>query len=334
MIRPKIICLTPVKNEAWILERFLKLASLWADYIIIADQISTDNSREIAEKFEKVILVSNSSEEFNEPERQKLLLTEARKIEGPKLLITLDADECFTPNYSMSPEWNTLLNAEPGTIFRFNLYNLQADMKTMWADLHTYPLAYMDNGADHYGPKIDSFRIPMPNESKTIILKEIAIMHYSDTDWERYMSKHRYYNCYKRILNPESFAIDQFRDYHIWFFMPKERYESIPIEWIESYEKLGIDMTSICIIPKRYWDLDILNFFDKYGTSFFKKVYIWNVNWTEIAKLHNKTNPEIYKDPRNKLYKKIHTYLWITQTKSKKAIIRFIDWNIKILLRY
>ena len=36
----KIICLTPVKNEGWILERFLKCTSLWADYIIIADQSS------------------------------------------------------------------------------------------------------------------------------------------------------------------------------------------------------------------------------------------------------------------------------------------------------
>ena len=31
--RPKIICLTPVKNEEWILRRFLRLASLWADHI-------------------------------------------------------------------------------------------------------------------------------------------------------------------------------------------------------------------------------------------------------------------------------------------------------------
>ncbi|GAG56902.1 unnamed protein product, partial [marine sediment metagenome] len=51
MKRPKIICLTPVKNEAWILDNFIKCASLWADHIIIADQDSTDDARKIAKKY-------------------------------------------------------------------------------------------------------------------------------------------------------------------------------------------------------------------------------------------------------------------------------------------
>ena len=78
MLKPTVICLTPVKNEAWILERFLRCASLWADYIIIADQGSDDGSVEIATRFPKVILVENPSSIFNEPERQKLLLEAAR----------------------------------------------------------------------------------------------------------------------------------------------------------------------------------------------------------------------------------------------------------------
>ena len=36
--KPTVVCLTPVKNEAWILDRFLKCAGLWAEHIIIADQ--------------------------------------------------------------------------------------------------------------------------------------------------------------------------------------------------------------------------------------------------------------------------------------------------------
>ncbi len=51
--KPLLICLTPIKNEAWILDRFLKCASLWADYIIIADQQSTDSSIEIAKNILK-----------------------------------------------------------------------------------------------------------------------------------------------------------------------------------------------------------------------------------------------------------------------------------------
>ena len=40
--KPLLIDLTPVFNEAWVLPAFLKATSLWADYIIIADQMSTD----------------------------------------------------------------------------------------------------------------------------------------------------------------------------------------------------------------------------------------------------------------------------------------------------
>jgi hypothetical protein len=107
MERPKLICLTPVLNEAWILERFLKCTSLWADHIIIADQRSTDGSREIARRCPKVTLIDNRSEVFNEPERQQMLLAEARRIPGAKILLALDADEFLTANFLTSPEWET-----------------------------------------------------------------------------------------------------------------------------------------------------------------------------------------------------------------------------------
>ena len=41
---PKIIVVTPIKNEDWILDRFLSVTSQFADLIIIADQNSTDKS--------------------------------------------------------------------------------------------------------------------------------------------------------------------------------------------------------------------------------------------------------------------------------------------------
>ncbi|WP_260675883.1 MULTISPECIES: hypothetical protein [Nostocales] len=35
----KIVVMTPVKNEAWIVDRFLSVTSQFADYIIIAEYI-------------------------------------------------------------------------------------------------------------------------------------------------------------------------------------------------------------------------------------------------------------------------------------------------------
>ena len=69
MTQPKIICLTPVRNEAWILKAFLSATSLWADIIIIADQMSTDGSREIARQFPKVKLLENNRSDIQKPVR-------------------------------------------------------------------------------------------------------------------------------------------------------------------------------------------------------------------------------------------------------------------------
>ena len=52
-IRPLLIVMTPVRNEAWVLHAFLKTTSTWADFIIIADQMSTDGSRDIYKQYEK-----------------------------------------------------------------------------------------------------------------------------------------------------------------------------------------------------------------------------------------------------------------------------------------
>ena len=71
MSKPLIICLVPVKNEAWILDRCLATASTWADVIIVADQMSTDNSREIALKYPKVQLIENPSVSFCRKNRNR-----------------------------------------------------------------------------------------------------------------------------------------------------------------------------------------------------------------------------------------------------------------------
>src|SRR5260370_16728571 len=93
--RPVVVCLTPVKDEAWILERFLTCASLWADHILIADQGSSDDSREIAARFPKVTLIENPSPEVDEPAPQRLPIPPPPRLPRPRLPLPLDAHEAF-----------------------------------------------------------------------------------------------------------------------------------------------------------------------------------------------------------------------------------------------
>ena len=163
MDRPTLICLTPVRNEEWILERFLRCASLWADLIIVADQGSTDRSVQIARGFPKVHIVENRGQGYDESERQELLIRTARElVPGRKFLLALDADELLTSNYASSAEWARLAAAVPGTVVRFRWVNLMPDMKRAWLSRSAFAWGFMDDGTPHRGKKVHSVRVPMP----------------------------------------------------------------------------------------------------------------------------------------------------------------------------
>jgi hypothetical protein len=330
----KIICLTPVRNEAWILDRFLQCTSLWADHIIIADQMSTDGSREIAGRYSKVILVDNNSKSFNEPERQKLLIEEARKIPGPRLLITLDADEIFTPNIFTSPEWQTILTANLGTIFKFQMANLRHDLQNMWLVDH-FAWGYMDDGYHHSSTaKIHTGRIPLPPMNDTVILNQIKVIHLQFTYWERMQSKHRWYQTFEIINFPGKSALKIFRMYHHMFGLSKAEIIPIPDEWFSGYSSLGIDITSVHTKPMNYFDEQCLQMLEQYGVETFKKLNIWDLNWVEKAELYGKTNFKFYVDPRSKWDKYIHKYLAKTQAAHRRLLVRLVDKLIMFLFKY
>jgi glycosyltransferase involved in cell wall biosynthesis len=100
----KIICITPIRNEEWILERFLRCASVWADAVVILDQCSTDRSEEIARSFDNVKYVRNENSTFSEIDRQRRLMASAREFGPGNVMIALDADEMLSANFLASTE--------------------------------------------------------------------------------------------------------------------------------------------------------------------------------------------------------------------------------------
>lgn len=307
--KPKVICLTPVKNEAWILEKFLMAASLWADHIVVADQFSDDDSRKIAAKFPKVILVENPSKEFNEPERQKLLIDAARKIEGPKLLITLDADEFLTANFHESKEWEFILGVPPGTIIRFELVNLRPGCAKYWSPDNYFPWGFMDDGSEHVGEVIHSTRIPMPSNAMMVDLSEIKVLHFQYVDWARMESKHRWYQCWERLNRPERSAYEIYKQYHHMYEIKEADLKAVKGQWFDYYQSCGIDIKAVKEEGIYWWDRQVLEYFQRYSTGKFRKLDIWGADWRRLADhFHVKTIPSLG-DPRNILDKAIHAWL-------------------------
>ncbi|MCL4378623.1 MAG: glycosyltransferase family 2 protein [Actinobacteria bacterium] len=326
MAKPSIICLTPVKNEEWILDRFLKAVSLWADHIIISDQNSEDNSVEIAKQYPKTIIIKNPYiGEYNEWEIRKIVIDEARKIQGPRILIALDADELLTPNFLNSPEWNKILNSTPGMIIKSKFVNIAPDMDHYWSGPVEVYLGFSDDSSEYVADKIHTARLIAPKDAPVLHLEEIKIMHYQFTDWERMESKHRWYQCWERINNPGKSAIRIYRPYHHMYSVRKNEMNTIPAEWVSQYSELGIDIKKVNKDKFYYWDKIVLGYIDKYGAGFFAKDAIWDINWVRIAEMYGFKDSEKFRDPRNFLHKTVHWWLKKTQRNHTNIFVRVID---------
>ena len=301
----KVICLTPIKNEAWILNRFIQCASLWADHIIIADQQSTDGSREIALAYPKVTLIDNLSQDFNEPERQKLLINEARKFSGPSILIALDADEFLTANVFSSMEWKTVLSANPGTAIRLQWINVLPDLKHCWNPKKDRVFGFVDDRQyEHVGKTIHSPRLPTTNGSPNLSLREVKVLHYQYTDWARMQSKHRWYQIWEKINFPQKSLISIYREYHHMYRTTTQGLLSIEDRWLKEYVNFGIDMTSLYVPDLYWWDIESSRLLEKYTPQYFSGLDIWGYPWSnKIA------GSELTKDPRSGTEKLIHIWL-------------------------
>ena len=312
-IRPKVICLTPVKNEAWILANFLHCASTWADHIIIADQMSDDETRDIARSFEKVTLINNDSPTFNEPERQALLIKEARRIPGPKVFVALDADEFFCADFIHSNEWDKMISADPGTVFTMKWACVRPDKKNYYVFPAELPLVYVDDGYEHQGKEIHSPRLPLPPHTPRVPLG-VKTLHLSTLDLARFRSKNRWYQCWEFInQGGEGRAFELYRFYHTEFCVAESRLAPLPRKWVDGYLPAAAPLS---FTGKAYyrWDREMLGLLIEHGPQRFRQLAIWDTDWDRMHRdIFGSESPRSLKDPRSVLDKMIHRWLEATQ---------------------
>lgn len=278
----KVIVLTPIKNEGWILDSFLTSCSLFADHIIIADQNSTDNSREIASKYEKVILVKNDCKDFNEADRQKLLIDKARELFGlGNFLLALDADELITSNGIYSKDWEKIKEAELGTVFLFDKPTPLFDLELAFVYPEGFPLGFVDDGSEHFPSQIHSVRIPTPKNGKKVFLEDISFLHLCFVRKNVQFSKNRYYSCLEKIQKKRPLAT---RRLMYSFYTPQDYVKlggnsMIDNNWYSIYNEMGINLKTFKEDTYYYMDFEVLVFFNKYGIETFYNEPIWQFDW-------------------------------------------------------
>jgi hypothetical protein len=282
---PKIIVLTPVKNEAWILNRFLSVTSKFADLIIISDQNSTDGSKDIYKKYNKVYVIENSDHSYNEASRQKQLIETARKlVQGPKILLALDSDEILAADALKTEDWKIMLKAKPGTILYFEKPDLYNSTQEVIRYNNLWPIGYSDDGCEHHPKVIHSIRIPQPEYAEHLYFNNIKILHYALTRPLAQKSKMRYYSVIENLNSTMKFYTRRKgyglrRDFTNGHTLGKSEQK-----WFQGWEEEGIEMHKVSE-TKYYWqDFQILHLMNKYGYKKFWLDDIWYFNWEEFRK--------------------------------------------------
>jgi len=322
--KPLLICMTPVRNEAWVLHAFLKATSLWADYIIIADQMSIDGSREIALSYPKVILIENNNPDFNEADRQKLLIDKAREIKGDKILFGLDADELLAANFANTEDWQKILNSKPGDVFWFKWAEIRPDLKTYWESEKTYyPWVFHDDNIEPHGNYVrnmHSMRIPYPIEEKQMYyVNDFRVLHLAHISVERVNAKRRFYQFVDWTMNKRS-VVKLSRTYMKQKNEPIFELESNQIDFTDQY---GFSVfENIELKDNHFWFDDYIVEKVKYLPRQIYRLNIWNVDFLKKYNL---------KDNRGAFTKILHLYLFKTQKISQKKLVKLIDKILSFL---
>ena len=324
MTKPTIICVTPVRNERWILEKFLRAASLWADHIIIADQSSDDGSIEIARSFPKVRLILNPSAGYDEASRRDLLMAAARELPGPRLIFGLDADELLSADLFDSPEWESVLTAPLGTTIWLQWANLYSSFSYAHVFEHHGAFAYMDDGKPIDGTFIHSPRIPNNPKLPGLRLTVGKVLHYQYLDWDRMKAKHRWYQCIERVKYPSKSAAALYRQYH-HMDVSWARRNPIQPAWFEGYTRRGIDARSLAMDPHPYFERETLQMLSVHGSGVFRRLDIWDVDWVDLARFWRFETPGRFGDPRGPAEWIFNRWMRATQDYAQRGPIRFLD---------
>ncbi|MEO9894565.1 glycosyltransferase family 2 protein [Aurantibacter sp.] len=284
----KIIVLTPIKNEEWILDIFLKTTSCFADHILLADQNSDDNSASIAKKFPKVDVIKNNSSDFNEAERQTLLINTARdKYGSNNILLAIDADEIVAFSSLKSKEWELIKYSEPGTILFFEkptFYN-GVEFVIRYQAQGGWPLGFVDDGTQHKPEFIHSTRIPFNDNAPKLVLKEIKLLHCNLLSLRRQRAKVRYYCILESIANSKPWY-HRLRMYRRSYDYAKQEGDGLapaPIEWTDGWIKKGIVFKQPEIMEHYWHDRESLKLLKKYQFRTFWFEDVWDVNWKNVG---------------------------------------------------
>ena len=303
------------------MKAFLESTSRWADYIIIADQMSTDGSREIARSYQKVILIDNLNPEFNEAERQRMLVNKAREVAAGRdtLLWGLDADEILASNFRETEDWKRILSSKPGDVFWFKWAEIRPDKNTYWLSPHTcYPWLFHDDGHEPHGNYVrnmHSMRIPYPIEEKQMYhVNDFRVLHLAYLNACRVRSKRRFYQFVDWEMNHRS-PVSLYRSYTQ--AKDADQVLPLPVFWLGVNGRNILDLVD-CDSTLCWMDDYVRERLGNHPLSEIRRLPIWDAEFRGASA-----------DPRRVIDKLVHGYLSVSSRWKKTFPVRALDKILK-----
>lgn len=304
----KIIALLPIKNESWILPTFLSSIKKIVDEIIVIDDNSTDNSRELVKSYGGVVYENEKSRTyyFSEFEVRKRLIEIGRKHGGTHFIF-LDADEVLTSNFQDKCK-NLIEKMTPGQKIYLPWISLWKSNEFYRDDsggMFNNPpkdVIYCDDGHSGYSYAfIGVSRCPDSPKNITHInipIEEGGILHFQFTDWKSNEIKQAWYRC-SELINGKRSA--RRINYTYSYLLDDKKAKIFPVlqTWIK-----GINLPKID--PNRSsWHLnEILKLFNQYDIEFFEPLQIWH-----IKELKDEFIKRVGRNPISKTFPKFITKL-------------------------
>ncbi|HEY7292944.1 MAG TPA: glycosyltransferase family A protein [Vicinamibacterales bacterium] len=268
----------PVKNEAWILRHSLGCLSAFCDVVIVADQNSDDDSREICRQFPNVVVLESAESRVCEQARWQLL-DAARAFDGDNLLWHSDADELVSPRLAGETIERVRQQLAPGAAIECSFYHLWNDVGHYRDDGSLYQpqqksMAVLDDrGVDYDRSSTLPFHQPRVSASApTVRALDLPVFHLQWLIANRNQIKQAWYRC-KEWMNGGRTAADINRQYSITLLPARARTSPVLPEWVD-----GITFPSLDVDREPCWqEEDVRRWFDERGPAFFEPLEIWHV---------------------------------------------------------
>jgi hypothetical protein len=269
-----------------VLPHSLQCLSAFCDVILVNDQNSEDDSREICRRFPKVVLIASSGRLICEQARWELL-DAARHYDGNNLLWCTDADELMAPELATQFFDSHRDALMPGMVVEclyVHLWN-RADRyrgpgnayAPYWKELGLVDDRRMDFSRTRSLP-LHEPRVPLVGATATLRASDLIVLHLQWLLAERNQMKQAWYRCREWLDRSKSAAaINEF--YSITLPDPRIRTEPVPTHWMQ-----GLTVPDVSVDSAPAWqERDIEGWFNEHTPEFFEPLEIWHVGALRAA---------------------------------------------------